>query len=152
VTNEEICRVFKHIADLLEVKGENPFKARAYRNVMRSIEELNEPLSLLVQENRLNEIAGAGEAIRKKITELAQTGRLEYYDKLKAEFPDEVTELLGVSGIGPKTARLLIDNSITSLSKLKTAIADGSLLKIATLGEKAARKIASSVLSTANKR
>ena len=86
--NSEICKVFQDIADLLELKGENQFKIRAYQRVVRSIEHLPVEVEQLVREDRLKEIPGVGEAITKKITELVTTGRLEYYEKLKAEFPE----------------------------------------------------------------
>jgi DNA polymerase (family 10) len=88
MNNREISAVFDDIADMLELKKDNIFKIRAYRKVARSIEELNEPVSRLVREGRLKEIPGAGEAIMKKITELVNTGKLDYYEKLRAEFPE----------------------------------------------------------------
>lgn len=86
--NAEIAAVFTDIADLLELKKENIFKIRAYRKVARSIEQLPVEVEQLVKENRIKEIPGAGEAIAKKITEMVNTGRLEYYEKLKAESPE----------------------------------------------------------------
>ena len=86
--NSEIARVFQDIADLLELKGENPFKIRAYQKAVRSIEHLPVEAEQLVREDRLKEVPGVGEAIAKKTTELVTTGRLEYYEKLKAEFPE----------------------------------------------------------------
>ena len=86
--NAEIAAVFDDIAAMLELKKDNIFKIRAYRKVARSIETLMVPAEQLVSENRLSEISGAGEAITKKITELVNTGKLEYYEKLKAEFPE----------------------------------------------------------------
>ncbi len=88
--NSEIARVFQDIADLLELKEENQFKIRAYQRVVRSIEELSEDVEQLVEEDRLKEVPGVGEAITKKITELVTTGHLEYYEKLKAEFAEGV--------------------------------------------------------------
>jgi len=87
LTNEEIAAIFTDIADMLKLKKENIFKIRAYEKVARSIRELKEPVENMVKENRIDEIPGAGEAITKKITELMNTGRLEYYEKLKLEFP-----------------------------------------------------------------
>ncbi|MFC1914763.1 hypothetical protein ACFLWK_00705 [Chloroflexota bacterium] len=84
--NSEIAKVFADIADLLERKGENPFKIRAYRKVVSSIEQLPEAVEQMVDEGRIKEIPGAGEAITKKIAELVTSGHLGYYDKLKAEF------------------------------------------------------------------
>ena len=87
MNNSEIAEIFQDIAVLLELKGENPFKIRAYQKVARSIKDLSVEVEQLVAEDRLGEVPGAGEAITKKITELVTTGRLDYYEKLKAEFP-----------------------------------------------------------------
>ncbi len=86
--NAEIAAVFTDIANLLEPKRENIFKIRAYRRVARSIKHLPVEVEQLVREDRLKEIPGVGEAINKKITELVNTGHLEYYEKLKAELAE----------------------------------------------------------------
>ena len=83
--NTEIVEVLKDIAYLLKCKNENHFKVRAYERVAMAIEQLPVNVEKLVSEDRLTEIPGVGEAINKKITELVTTGRLEYYEKLKAE-------------------------------------------------------------------
>ena len=88
--NTEIATAFDDIAYLLKCKKDNIFKIRAYQRVARSIESLPVEVEQLVRENSLKEIPGAGEAITKKITELVNTGRLEYYEQLKAEFPERV--------------------------------------------------------------
>ena len=88
MNNSEIARVFQDIADLLERKKENWFKIRAYRKAADSIEQLSADVEQLVREDRLKEIPGVGEAITRKITELITTGKLDYYEKLKAEFPE----------------------------------------------------------------
>ena len=87
--NAEISAIFEDIAERLELKKENIFKIRAYRRVAQSIEQLPMAVEQLVREDRLKEIPGAGEAITKKITELITTGKLEYYQKLKADSPQE---------------------------------------------------------------
>ena len=84
--NVEIVAVFDGIADLLKLKKENIFKIRAYQKVARSIERLPVEVEQLVAEGRLKEVPGAGEAITKKIIELVTTGKLDYYERLKAEF------------------------------------------------------------------
>ena len=86
--NAEIVKVFQDIAVLLELKVENPFKIRAYQKVVRSVEHLTVEVEQLVAEDRLNEVPGVGEVIAKKITELVTTGKLDYYEKLKSEFPE----------------------------------------------------------------
>ncbi len=88
MNNSEIAAVFDDIAEMLGLRKDNIFKIRAYQKVARAIEALPVAVEQLVSEHRLNEIPGAGEAITKKLTELVTTGRLEYYEKLKAEFPE----------------------------------------------------------------
>jgi DNA polymerase (family 10) len=88
MTNTEIAFIFADIAAMLKLKKDNIFKIRAYEKVARSINELKEPVAKLVEEGRLKEINGAGEAITKKLTEIVATGKLEFYEKLKAEFPE----------------------------------------------------------------
>jgi DNA polymerase (family 10) len=88
MTNAEISFIFSDIAAMLRLKKDNIFKIRAYEKVARSISELKEPVTKLVAEDCLQEIPGAGEAITKKITELVNTGKLAFYDKLRAEFPE----------------------------------------------------------------
>jgi DNA polymerase (family 10) len=85
MTNPEIAAVFRDIANLLEQKKENWFKILAYRKVAEEIEKLTVELSRLAGEDKLREIPGVGEAIEKKITEMLSTGRLQFYEKLKAE-------------------------------------------------------------------
>ncbi|MBN1161938.1 MAG: hypothetical protein JXA17_08330 [Dehalococcoidales bacterium] len=89
MTNAEISAIFSDIAARLRLKKDNIFKIRAYEKVARSILELKEPVSKLVAEDRLKEIPGAGEAIAKKLTELVDTGRLAFYEKLKAGFSEQ---------------------------------------------------------------
>jgi len=88
MTNTEITKVFEDIAELLKLKKENIFKIRAYQKAARSIEELSVEVEQLVAEDKLGEVPGVGEAITKKITELVTTGRLGFYERLKAEFPE----------------------------------------------------------------
>jgi len=140
--NSEIAKVFQDIADLLELKGENPFKIRAYQKVVRTIEHLPVEVEQLAKEARLREIPGVGEAITQKITELVTTGRLEYYEKLKADFPEGISALLSIPGIGPKTAMLLSkDMGIKSIDELEQAITDGKVASLPRMGEKTAQNI-----------
>ena len=86
MTNTEVAGVFRDIAELVKLKKENIFKIRAYQKAARSIEELSVEVERLVAEDKLGEVPGVGEAITKKITELVTTGRLGFYERLKAEF------------------------------------------------------------------
>jgi DNA polymerase (family 10) len=140
--NSEICKILKDIADFLEIKGENPFKIRAYQNAARSIEKLPADVEQLVKEDSLKGIPGIGEAITKKITELVTTGRLEYYEKLKAEFPEGISTILDVPNIGPRTAMLLSqDLGIKTLDELEAAILDGRVAQLPRMGEKVVQNI-----------
>jgi len=142
MSNKEIAKVFQDIADLLELKGENPFKIRAYQKVVRSIEHLPVEVEQLVAEDKLKEVPGVGEAITKKITELVTTGHLDYYEKLKAEFPAGISTLLDLPGIGPKTAMLLTrELDIKSIDELETAIAGGKVAPLPRMGDKTAENI-----------
>ena len=121
--NSEIVKILEDIADLLELKGENIFKSRAYQKAARSIEFLSEDVEKLVAEDRLREMPGVGEAIEKKLTELVKTGHMEYYDKLRSEFPEGIGTFLEIPGIGPHTALLLArDLGITTVDELEKAI------------------------------
>ena len=84
MNKDQVAEVLIEIGVLLELKGENPFKARAYATAARTLETLGEPLEKVIAENRLGEIKGIGEALQKKITELVSTGKLAYYEELKA--------------------------------------------------------------------
>ena len=141
--NSEVARVFQDIADLLELKGENVFKIRAYQNAARAIEHYPRELKVMLDEGEdLQSILGVGEAIAKKTTELMTTGNLGYYENLKAEFPQGVTNLLAIPGIGPKTAnKLASELGISSLDELEQAINEGLVAKIFRLGEKTADNI-----------
>ena len=142
MNNKEIAKVFEDIGGLLELKGENVFKIRAYQKAARTIEQLSVELDLLSKEGRLKEVPGVGEAIEKKIAELLDTGKLDYYEKLKKEFPAGISTLLDVPGIGPKTAMLLTsDLGVQTIEDLEKAIVDGRVAKLPRMGEKTAENI-----------
>jgi DNA polymerase (family 10) len=137
VKNSEVAKVFADIADLLELKGENQFKIRAYQKAVRSIEHLPVEVERLVAEGRLKEVPGVGEAITKKITELVTTGRLGYYESLKSEFPEGIITLLDIPGVGPKTANLLANElGISSVDELEAAIVGGKVARLYRMGDK----------------
>ena len=150
--NCDVAKVFQDIAELLELKGEIPFKVRAYQRAVHSIEHLPVELEQIMGEGRLREIPGIGEAIAKKITELLTTGRLEYYEKLRAEFPEGIGDLLEIPGIGPKTAiRLSKELGIRSVEELERAILDGKVAGLSGLGNKTAENILHQLRSMRNR-
>ncbi len=141
--NTAIAEVFQDIADLLELKGENAFKIRAYQKAARAIEHLPKEIKIMIDEGEdLQSIPGVGEAIANKTTELVTTGKLVYYENLKAEFPQGITNLLAIPGIGPKTAkRLSSEIGISSVDELQQAINDGRVAKLFRLGDKTASNV-----------
>ena len=139
---DEVGEILEQIALLLELKGENPFKIRAYTNAARALETLTEDMAKLVEEKRLEEIDGIGKAIAEKITTLVTTGRLQYYDTLREEFPPDIFTLFELQGLGAKKIKLLYEKlGIHSLTKLERACRDGSVAALAGFGEKTADNI-----------
>ncbi|OHE56388.1 MAG: DNA polymerase III [Thermodesulfovibrio sp. RBG_19FT_COMBO_42_12] len=106
--NQGIARIFNDIADLLEIKGENPFRIRAYRRAAQNIEALTKDVAETTKDELLN-IPGIGQDLAGKIEEYVKTGRLQFYENLKKEVPESLSVLLLVPGLGPKTARLLFE-------------------------------------------
>ena len=134
---EHVAEILVEIGVLLELKGENPFKTRAYSNAARTIENLDEPLDKLIAENRLGDIKGIGEALQKKITELVSTGRLPYYEELKASIPPGLLAMLEIPGLGPKKIKVLHDKlGIASIEQLDQACQQGKVAELPGFGEK----------------
>jgi DNA polymerase (family 10) len=141
--NTAIAKVFQDMADLLELKGENVFKIRAYQRAARAIEYLPKEIEIMLEEGEnLQSIPGVGEAIAKKTIELVNTGKLSAYEELKAEFPEGITTLLEIPGIGPKTAnRLSTELGVKSVDELEEAIKEGRVASLFRLGDKTADNI-----------
>jgi len=118
--NAEIVALFSEIADYLEVKGENPFRVRAYRRAAQAIEGLAEDIAALAARDGLQELPGIGKDLAAKIWEYLSTGAIQYLDGLRAEIPAGVIEMLGIHGVGPRTAKLLYDQvGVDSVEKLE---------------------------------
>jgi DNA polymerase (family 10) len=142
----ELARIFNETGLLLELKGENPFKARAYYNAARTVENLGEDLEKLVKEERLHEVPGFGEAIVKKIHEWAQTGKIEFYENLKNTTPPGLLEFLRIPGLGPKRINQLYTVlKISSLEDLEEACAKDRLLTLPGFGARTQEKICAGV-------
>src|SRR5579872_203054 len=139
---DQVAEILAEIGILLELKGENPFKTRAYANAARTLEALREPLDLIIAEERLGEIKGIGEALQKKITELATTGKLAYYDELKASIPPGLLEMIQIPGVGPKKVKALHDKlGIKTVIELEVACKAGTVAELDGFGEKTQAKI-----------
>lgn len=143
---DQVADILVDIGLLLELKGENPFKTRAYQNAARTLQQLEEPLPKIVAENRLPEIKGIGEALQQKITELVTTGKLEYYDKLKASIPAGLREMLEIPGVGPKKIKAMYDKlGIDTIEKLEQACKAGQVAALAGFGEKTQTNICAGI-------
>ena len=139
---EQVAAVLTEIGTLLELKGENPFKTRAYVNAARTLEGLTEPLDRLITENRLGDIKGIGEALQEKITKLVQTGHLPYYEDLKASIPAGLVEMLQIPGLGPKKVKAMHDKlGIESVEQLEAACKAGKVAALDGFGDKTQSKI-----------
>ena len=139
---EQVAEKLVEIGVLLELKGENPFKTRAYQNAARALESLTEPLATVIAENRLGEIKGIGDGLLQKITTLVTTGHLPYYEELKASVPSGLLELLTIPGVGPKKIKALRDKlDISSVLDLEAACKAGRVATLDGFGEKTQTKI-----------
>ena len=137
ISREKVIRMLEDIAVWLELAGENPFKSRAYSNAARSLEKTDADLTRLVQTGAIYKIDGIGEAIGKKLTELVETGRLEYYEKLKASIPPGHLDLLKIGGLGPrKISALHRTLGITTVGELEYACLENRLLDLKGFGRK----------------
>src|SRR3954469_24102951 len=143
MTKSEIAAVLTEIGTLLELKGENPFKTRAYQTGARTVEGLSEDeLKARVAAGTLQEVKGIGEALGQKITELQTTGKLEFYEKLKASVPSGLVEILSIPGMGPKKVRALQETlGVDDIAKLRAACAANQVAGLDGLGEKTQEKI-----------
>src|ERR1700761_1699739 len=118
LTKDQIADVLESIAQMLELKGENIFKIRAYINAARAVETYPGDLAVAAAENRLGGIHGIVRVIADKLTELIVTGRLAYYDGLKAEFPPGVFEMFDLQGLGPKKIKAVWDKlNVTTIAE-----------------------------------
>jgi len=128
VTNGDLARIFHEIGDILEVKGELVFKTVAYHRAADAIARAPFDVGATYAAGERRPIPGVGAAIADKITELATTGRMAYYDKLRAEIPSTLVDLLRIPGVGPKTVRIVWEAlGIADLPGLKQAAQEGKL-------------------------
>ncbi|MEM4257698.1 MAG: DNA polymerase/3'-5' exonuclease PolX [Candidatus Thermoplasmatota archaeon] len=140
--NQMVAETLYTIANLLDIKGENFFKIRAYRIAAQTIEGLDENIEKIAEEKRLTNIPGVGEALAKKILELLTTGNIRYLEKLKKEIPEGLLELLEIPGLGPKkVAALYTKLGITTIADLKKACEHGTLRHLEGFGEITERNI-----------
>ncbi len=139
--NQEIARIFNDIADLLEIKGENPFRIRAYRRAAQNIEGLSKDVSEISKEELMT-IPGIGQDLAGKVEEYVKSGRLQFYEDLKKEVPEGLSTLLSVPSLGPKTAKLLYEKlNIRDIETLEKFAKEHKLIGLPGIKEKTEENI-----------
>jgi len=138
--NLKLAKIFYRWADILDLKGDNPFHIRAYRQAAKVLEDLKEDIEDVIKNNK--KLPGIGASLRKKIIEYLETGKIKDFEKLKEEFPSSLFELFEIPGLGPKTIKLLYERlNIKSIDDLEQAIKEGKLLRLPSFGLKKVEKI-----------
>jgi DNA polymerase (family 10) len=145
MNNAEIARRFHRLSALMEIRGDDPFRLRSYRNAAEAIEVWPTPLKEIAEKEGvagLQEIPGVGKAIAGKVMDLLDRGTFDAWERLIAETPETVIDLTEVHGIGPKTAALLHQRfKVSSLPELKAFVAGGGLDMVDGIGPRTAEKI-----------
>jgi len=143
--NKEIARRFYRLAALMEIRGDDPFRWRSYRNAAEAIEVWPTPLKEIADKEGmtgLQEIPGGGKAIASKVIDLLERGTFDAWERLTAETPESVLDLTEIPGIGPKTAAQLHQRfKVSSLSDFKIFVASGGLDMFDVIGQKTTEKI-----------
>ncbi len=141
MTNREIADIFDNIADMLEIKGEIIHRVMAYRNAAGAIRDLPRDINVVAAEGELGTIPFVGKIIGEKIQEMLDTGKLEFYENLKAEVPEGVVDIFHINGVGPKKAKQFWDAGITSVDALEAAAKEDKLNGMPGMGAKTQAKI-----------
>ena len=144
VQNAEIAAMFDQTADLLDIKGDNPFRVRAYRRAARTIEGLPQSVrSMLAAEADLSELPGIGKDLAGKIADIVKSGHFSLLDQLKKKLPGELGEMAALPGLGPKRIKLLYSKlKIRTLADLRRSIESGRIHKLRGFGEVTEKKLA----------
>jgi DNA polymerase (family X) len=147
IQNSDLADLFSEMADLQEIRGDNPFRVRAYRNAARLCADHGEPLrDAVAREDDLTTIAGIGKELAEKIREVVTTGKLGALDRIRAEFPPDVTKMLNIQGLGPKRVKVLLDElKVTTLAELEQAARDGKVRSLSGFGAKTEATILASI-------
>ena len=141
-TNRQVADILDEIGTFLELRGENPFKCRAYHNASRIVAALTDDLRHLIDRRELENVKGIGQGLAEKIVELVTTGKLTYYNDLRKSFPPGLTQMLRIPGLGPKRLKILYDTlGVKGLDELKEAAGEHRLAGIEGFGKKTEENI-----------
>jgi len=142
VENSKAAQIFKDIANILQIKGDNPFRIRAYQRAAQNIEGLSQHLEDFIKGDRLTEIPGIGKYLSDKIKEFNKTGKIKMFEDLKKSMPEGLLDLLNIPSVGPKTAKLLYEKlKVKNISDLEKAIKQNKLQGIFGIKEKTVENI-----------
>jgi len=145
--NKELADLFEKMADILEFKGENPFKISAYRKASRIIGDLTQDIEEISEQGELKNIPGIGEGMAQKIVEYLKTGKISKFEEVRKGVSDELIAVMDIPGMGPKTLSMLHkEKGISNLSQLEKALEDGSLMGLFGIGEKKIENIKRGIL------
>jgi DNA polymerase (family 10) len=148
MTNQQLAETFRTIADLMEIKGENIYKILAYRKAADSLSNLGQDVNEIWKEGKLTEVDGVGKAIAEKIEELLTTGHLGFLERLEAEVPPSLAEMLKVPDLGPKKVAIFWKQlAVTDLAGLESAAREGKLRSLPGMGEKSEAKVLAGIES-----
>ncbi|OGQ00136.1 MAG: DNA polymerase III [Deltaproteobacteria bacterium RBG_19FT_COMBO_46_12] len=140
--NKELTDLFEKMADILELKGENPFKISAYRKASRILGDLTQDIEEITEKGELKKIPGIGEGMAQKIEEYLKTGKVSKFEEIRREVSDELIAIMDIPGMGPKTLAMLHkEKGINNFSQLEKALSDGALLGLFGMGEKKVENI-----------
>jgi len=138
----QISEIFEQIAAILELKGENVFKVRAYQNAAHTLQTLDEDLGKLIESGKLTEIKGIGKNLAEHITELATTGKLKEYESIHKSVPNGVLQMLQIQGLGPKKVKVLWEElNVTTIDTLELMCRQNKISALQGFGEKTQEKI-----------
>ena len=141
--NVDVERILTELADLLEIQGASPFRIRAYRNAVNTINSLSRPLQTMLEAGEdLTELPGVGKSVAKYIAEFLETGSISRLEEVSAEFPRSLVQLMKLDGVGPKKARKLFEElDVRTVDELATELESGRVQKIGGFGVKSGDKI-----------
>ncbi|MGD2069984.1 MAG: DNA polymerase/3'-5' exonuclease PolX [Gemmatimonadota bacterium] len=147
LANADIAALLDELADLLEIKGSNPFRIRAYRNAVRTVESLTRPVARMVEEGEdLQALPGIGKDMASHLTTIVETGRFPQLEEVAEEVPRSLAVLVKLDGVGPKkAAKLFAELGVETVDQLEEAVRSGEVEKLAGFGKKSAGKILTSI-------
>jgi len=143
---KSVAKILKEIGVILDLKGDNPFKTRAYHNGARIIESLTDNLKDLVESGEIANLKGIGKALSDKITTMVQTGNLPYYEELKSSIPEGLLELIKIPGLGAKKVKIVYEKlEVTTIGELEYACRENRLRDLDGFGEKSQQNIIAAI-------